>query len=230
MKKDDDMKRKSPLLRVLCLWLVLLAGAMAVKADGLTTLSDNRESATRSTASEPAYQLVVWKKNGQKTGYLFADHPRFQLRANDILFTTDKVSFSISLSEFDKFTLELAAPQPASQPLYRFYVWLRNGTIESYAIDEKPLVTLGDEVFTLTTSSTSVGYVAKDVLRFTLNDSAAEKTTYTLADAIAITYYILGNAPIDLDPVAADVNKDGKINIADVVKIVSTLTKAQSSK
>ena len=79
------------------------------------------------------------------------------------------------------------------EPRHRFYVWLRGGGIEGYAIEEEPLVTMGEEVFTLTTSTTTVGYAAKDVLKFTLEDAAVND----LAVAVGIEH--LPVSPIEMN-------------------------------
>ena len=61
------------------------------------------------------------------------------------------------------------------EPLYRFYVWLRNGKIDEYAFEDNPKVTIGEELFTLTANGTSVGYEAADVLKFTLQNANAKE-------------------------------------------------------
>lgn len=61
------------------------------------------------------------------------------------------------------------------EPFLRFYVWLHNGEAHGYDLDERPEVTLGEEVFTLTSSHNTVQYQAADVLRFTLQDAAVDE-------------------------------------------------------
>lgn len=58
------------------------------------------------------------------------------------------------------------------EPKYCFYVWLNDGTIEGYAIEEKPMVTLGEDILTLSTNTSEVNYEAKNVVCFTLSDAA----------------------------------------------------------
>ena len=99
----------------------------------------------------PLYQLCLWTKNGLKTGYLSTDHPRFTLDGDHLHVTTDKVTFDIAIDEFDRFTLEQVLPDDP-KPVFRFYVWLRNGAIHGYDLEECPLVTLGESVFTLSTT------------------------------------------------------------------------------
>ena len=57
-----------------------------------------------------------------------------------------------------------------STPEYYFIVWLSETSKHSYALSEKPKVTMAGGVFTLTTTQTAVTYNATDVLKFTLGD------------------------------------------------------------
>ena len=54
----------------------------------------------------------------------------------------------------------------------RFYVWLQNGEVHSYGLEEHPKVKLGKKEFTLTTASQTIKYEAADVLRFTLQEES----------------------------------------------------------
>jgi len=47
-------------------------------------------------------------------------------------------------------------------------VWLRNGEIHGYDLEDNPIVTLGEKAFTLTYSQHVVSYYAADILQFTL--------------------------------------------------------------
>lgn len=58
------------------------------------------------------------------------------------------------------------------EPYLRFFVWLRNGEVHAYDIDEHPDVALEEEKFILTSSRQTVHYNASEVLRFTLQDEA----------------------------------------------------------
>lgn len=57
-----------------------------------------------------------------------------------------------------------------SAPEYYFIVWMNETVKHSYALSEKPKVTMDNGVFTLTTTQTTVTYNATDVLKFTLGD------------------------------------------------------------
>ena len=57
-------------------------------------------------------------------------------------------------------------------PHLRFFVWLRNGEIHGYDLEEHPEVTLGKTVFTLTSSRQKMEYQAADILQFSLQDEA----------------------------------------------------------
>lgn len=215
----------------------------------ITATSDNGKSGKcQLIVPVPQFQLFVWMKNGEKTGYLSTDKPQFYMEGDVVKFSTDHVSIDIAKDDLDKFTIEQVLPKhptsitladelkvglgqkkrlvytlaPADaqtrvtwlnsdpdviavtetgwvtglqvgtailkaqtsnglraecavtvpEPRHRFYVWLRDGSIEGYAIEDEPLVAMGEEFFTLTTSSTSVVYEAKNVLKFTLEDAA----------------------------------------------------------
>ena len=56
------------------------------------------------------------------------------------------------------------------EPFLRFFVWLKNGEVHGYDLDEHPEVALGDSVFTLTSSRQTVQYNAADILQFSLQD------------------------------------------------------------
>lgn len=220
----------------------------------ITATTDNGcEDSFTLTVPVPVYQLFVWMKSGEKTGYRFEQKPEFTLDGETVHFATEQVSFDIQKDDLDKFTVEQVLPEhptditmadhltlglgrrarltysltPANaqtqltwlnsnpevvsidsngwmqglqvgtatlkaqtsnglraecqvtvpEPLYRFYVWLRDGRIEGYAIEEKPQVTMGEELFTLSTTSATVAYEAKNVSKFTLNDAAVDDPT-----------------------------------------------------
>lgn len=231
---------EKPLYGLLCLFLLMVV----LPARMFGHIPSSAEDET------DIYQLYVWMKNGEKTGYLSTDRPQFRLVGDVVKFSTDKVEFDIQQDELDKFTFEQVLPEhptdisldsevkvglgqkvhliytltPADaqtkvtwlnsnpdvisitddgwltglrvgtatltaqtsnglraecvitvpEPCYMFYVWLRDGGVEGYAIEDKPLVAMGEEFFTLTTNkSVSVTYLVKDVLKFTLGDIAA---------------------------------------------------------
>ncbi len=158
------MKRLTTFIPLCYLWIgVITSFALP--------LSVNALEATDSEGSIPQYQLCLWTKAGIKTGYLSSDHPHFSLVGEYIRFTTDKVTFDIAIKEFDRFTLEQVIPEEPQGNL-RFFVWLRNGVVHGYDLEDNPLVTLGETVFTLTTTKLTMEYQATDILRFTLQDEA----------------------------------------------------------
>jgi hypothetical protein len=228
----------------------------------ITATTDNGcEDSFTLTVPAPVYQLFVWMKSGEKTGYRFEQKPEFTLEGETVHFTTEQVAFDIQKDDLDKFTVEQVLPEhptdislvdhltvglgkrvhltytltPVSaqtkvtwlnsnpevvsidnngwlqglqvgtatvkvqttnglratcqvtvpEPLYRFYVWLRDGRIEGYAIEEKPQVTMGEELFTLSTTSATVTYEAKNVSMFTLNDAAVDDIITTAITPVA---------------------------------------------
>ena len=283
------------------------AGLLEARSPGtatITAVTDNGKTGSCTvTVPAPLYQLFVWKKDGEKTGYLSTDRPQLRLENGVVKFTTDKLSFDIHKDSLDKFTLEQVLPEhpldiatnsslrlglgrstqltytlsPADaqtevtwlnsrpdivsvtadgvvkalkvgtatlraqtsnglraaclvsvpRPRYRFCVWLSDSTVESYAIAEQPQVTLGAEIFTLTTSTKTIGYAAKDLLKFTLEDTAPNAVDgdvnrdgqFTLADIIAILSVYQGTQDaVDYD---ADQDGDGKMTVADITKLIN---------
>jgi len=79
-------------------------------------------------------------------------------------------SFIMSSPAFAHLTKQSDNPQDP----FRFYVWLRNGAIHGYDLEECPLVTLRETEFTLTTTRMTMTYQAKDILRFTLQDEVPD--------------------------------------------------------
>lgn len=67
------------------------------------------------------------------------------------------------------------------EPHLRFYVWMRDGEVHSYDLDERPEVTLGKPIFTLTTKNQTVEYDAANILRFTLEDETVVDVTTNVA-------------------------------------------------
>ena len=67
------------------------------------------------------------------------------------------------------------------EPHLRFYVWMRDGEVHSYDLEERPEVTLGKPTFTLTTTNQTVEYVAANILRFTLEDETVVDVTTDIA-------------------------------------------------
>ena len=196
------------------------------------------------------YQLFVWMKNGEKTGYLSSDKPEIRLDGENVKFSTVSVELYIMKDDLEKFTLEQIKPEdptdisidsklelevgqqkrvlytltPADaqttvkwlnsnpevidvspygwvrglkegtavlkaqtsnglraecqvtvpEPNYVLYVWLIDGRIIGYPAKDKPQVLVGDDMFTLTTNSTEIGYPSENVLKFTFEDSSVD--------------------------------------------------------
>ena len=91
-------------------WTVKMQGQTFSLREGDT--STNRLSAQSQLAeSVPLFQLFVWMKNGEKTGYLSTDKPQFRLEGDVVKFSTDHVALDIAVDELDKFTLEEVLPE-----------------------------------------------------------------------------------------------------------------------
>lgn len=187
---------------------MLLLLSVVPKADAQTAQSD-----------VPLYQLVLWYKDGTRADFLATTQPRFYYADDIIYFSTKTTTLKVPRAEFDKFTLERVEPK------WVFRIWLRNGGCVGYGIDEKPEVTLGDSLFTLTTRTLTAQYPADQVLKFTLDDVAAfidedvnlDSMTDT-QDVLAI-YEYMRTQKRRSPTIIYDVNNDGKVDSQDVLTI-----------
>jgi hypothetical protein len=187
---------------------MLLLLSVVPKADAQTAQSD-----------VPLYQLVLWYKDGTRADFLATTQPRFYYADDIIYFSTKTTTLKVPRAEFDKFTLERVEPK------WVFRIWLRNGGCVGYGIDEKPEVTLGDSLFTLTTRTLTAQYPADQVLKFTLDDVAAfidDDVNYDgmvdTQDVLAIYEYMRTQKRRSPTTVY-DVNNDGKVDSQDVLTI-----------
>lgn len=187
---------------------MLLLLSVVPKADAQTAQSD-----------VPLYQLVLWYKDGTRADFLATTQPRFYYADDIIYFSTKTTTLKVPRAEFDKFTLERVEPK------WVFRIWLRNGGCVGYGIDEKPEVTLGDSLFTLTTRTLTAQYPADQVLKFTLDDVAAfidEDMNYDgmvdTQDVLAI-YEYMRTQKRRSPTIIYDVNNDGKVDSQDVLTI-----------
>ncbi len=187
---------------------MLLLLSVVPKADAQTAQSD-----------VPLYQLVLWYKDGTRADFLATTQPRFYYADDIIYFSTKTTTLKVPRAEFDKFTLERVEPK------WVFRIWLRNGGCVGYGIDEKPEVTLGDSLFTLTTRTLTAQYPADQVLKFTLDDVAAfidEDVNYDVMvdtqDVLAI-YEYMRTQKRKSPTIIYDVNNDGKVDSQDVLTI-----------
>jgi len=187
---------------------MLLLLSVVPKADAQTAQSD-----------VPLYQLVLWYKDGTRADFLATTQPRFYYADDIIYFSTKTTTLKVPRAEFDKFTLERVEPK------WVFRIWLRNGGCVGYGIDEKPEVTLGDSLFTLTTRTLTAQYPADQVLKFTLDDVAAfidEDVNYDgmvdTQDVLAI-YEYMRTQKRRSPTIIYDLNNDGKVDSQDVLTI-----------
>ena len=111
------------------------------------------------------------------------------------------------------------------EPRWVFYVWLRGGGKVGYGIDEKPEVTIGDDIFTLVTHNLTVRYPVDQVLRFTLEDAALVTAEDVNVDGKSDTQDVLGiyeymqSGKSPNWRLNYDVNFDGKVDTQDVLKV-----------
>lgn len=91
------------------------SGKVSCKKPGTAVIRATADNGATGTAlitvPEPLFQLFVWMKNGEKTGYLSTDKPEFSLEGDVIKFRTSKLTLNIAQDEFDQFTLEQVLPE-----------------------------------------------------------------------------------------------------------------------
>lgn len=122
----------------------------------------------------------------------FCDNPEVASVTQDGLVTAlaaGEANVTVQTSNGLRATCRITVPQP----FLRFFVWLRNGEVHVYDIDEHPEVTLGETVFTLLrTGRQPVYYSAADVEKFTLQDEA-------LVDGVSLPEAMLAKPGIEED-------------------------------
>ena len=119
-------------------------------------------------------------------------------------------------------------------PRYQLVVWLRDGSKAGvHYFADKPEVTIGGDVFTVTSSRTTVGYPAEDIWKFTLEDASLSDDALPgdvnldgqvgIGDIVAITNVMAGGADDSGLVLRADVNQDGEVGIGDIVAITNIM-------
>lgn len=278
------MKIKILLLTLLC---IFVRGAWATE--------------NNSGDDYPQYQLFVWMKNGEKTGYLSSDKPEIRLDGENVKFSTVNVELYIMKNDLEKFTLEQVKPEDPTdisivseleievgqqkrvlytlapsdaqttvkwlnsnpevidvspygwvrglkvgtavlkaqtsnglraecqvtvpEPNYVLYVWLTDGRIIGYPAKDKPQVLVSDEMFTLTTNSTVVGYPSENVLQFTFEDSSVDNPITEIAlPAVAETQMNFGAGGMRL----TGLNPLSKVSVYDMQGRLMTTQKADA--
>ena len=69
-------------------------------------LGHSPKAVAQGSQDAPLYQLFVWMKNGEKTGYLSTDKPEIRLDGENVKFSTIHTELYILNEDLDKFTLE----------------------------------------------------------------------------------------------------------------------------
>ena len=91
------------------------SGKVLCKKPGTAVIRATADNGVTGTAlitvPEPLFQLFVWMKNGEKTGYLSTDKPEFSFDGESIKFSTSKLTLNIAEEDLDKFTLEQVLPE-----------------------------------------------------------------------------------------------------------------------
>ena len=119
-------------------------------------------------------------------------------------------------------------------PAYKLIVWTTNGRSTAYSFADKPEITISGDIFTVTTTKTTMGYAATDIKEFTLLDASWQKEDVSFADtngdgtvdvadiATIITVMAQGDKVVE-QVIAADVNGDGVVDVADIATIISVM-------
>lgn len=115
--------------------------------------------------------VSLWPNEVKTTLKWFSDNPKVVNVTQDGLVTAlapGCANLMVQTNNGLHATCRVIVPEP----YLRFFVWLRNGEVHAYDIDEHPDVALVEEKFILTSSRQTVHYNASEVLRFTLQDEA----------------------------------------------------------
>lgn len=106
----------------------------------------------------------------------FNDNPKVVSVTQDGIITAHRVgeaNLMLQTSNGLRARTHITVPEPH----LRFYVWMRDGEVHSYDLEERPEVTLGDPIFKLTTTNNTMEYDAANILRFTLEDETVVDVT-----------------------------------------------------
>lgn len=108
------------------------------------------------------------------------------------------------------------------EPRWKLYVWLRPGIVKSYDLNQKPEITVGTKLFTISTQSTRLEFPATDVLQFTLDDGASRHPA--LPDlALILQVIATGGDTLTDAGVTTDVNADGRTDLGDALTVISMM-------
>jgi hypothetical protein len=120
------------------------------------------------------------------------------------------------------------------KPVYKLFVWTKDGEKNGYLFADKPEITIEGNIFTVTSARTTMGYRAADIEKFTLEDASvtAEDMSFAdvngdgvvdVADIATIISVMAQGDKIEEQVIAADVNGDGVVDVADIAAIISVM-------
>ena len=131
---------------------------LTTETEGFGTISGN---ATGVYPSGTELQIVANPDEGYQLKHWIVDGK---------IVTTPDNTLTLTIEQAMTVTAVFERSVGPSAPEYYFIVWMNETVKHSYALSEKPKVTMDNGVFTLTTTQTTVTYNATDVLKFTLGD------------------------------------------------------------
>jgi len=131
---------------------------LTTETEGFGTISGN---ATGVYPAGTVLEIVATPDEGNQLKHWIVDGK---------IVTTATDTLTLTIEQAMTVTAVFERSVGPSTPEYYFIVWLSETSKHSYALSEKPKVTMAGGVFTLTTTQTAVTYNATDVLKFTLGD------------------------------------------------------------
>ena len=131
---------------------------LTTETEGFGTISGN---ATGVYPAGTVLEIVATPDEGYQLKHWIVDGK---------IVTTPDNTLTLTIEQAMTVTAVFERSVGPSAPEYYFIVWMNETVKHSYALSEKPKVTMDNGVFTLTTTQTTVTYNATDVLKFTLGD------------------------------------------------------------
>ena len=111
--------------------------------------------------------FTVWLSETEKHTYPLADKPMVTMADGIFTLTTMNTTVTYAHNDVLKYTLDQMGGNISIEDVY-FIVWLSETEKHIYALTEKPMVTMADGKFTITTMTTTATYNHDQVMKFTL--------------------------------------------------------------
>ena len=111
--------------------------------------------------------FIVWLSETEKHVYPLSEKPMVTMANGQFTLTTMNTTVTYAHDDVLKYTLGLADGSIPIEDIY-FIVWLSDPEKHIYALSEKPMVTMANGKFTITTMNTTATYNHDQVMKFTL--------------------------------------------------------------